>query len=596
MAQILISKVQVRRGQELQTGIPRLDPGEFGWAEDTEHLYIGKRISEGAVDDENTRVLTETDLTNIFSLIGGPGNLAGDSSYRYRSDTQYIQSTTTSIATKLDNWVSLTDYDTSLSPSFQQSEHLDITDTLTAAIQNLYFTAGYNQFSRADTRRRLIIPAGSYVVSSTIDLPPYTTLVGEGPGLTTITFDTTDINPGTPWMFRTVDASGRNFDDDAMDMSIQDGQNARGVRLEGMTLQFTATNILSNSVLVSLDQVIDAEIHNIEFGTKNLSTSTVHGGAIQLRSGEISSDLLDTAPAGNIRIEKCKFHNLGSAVTQAIGTINRFFINNNIFDRLQSGITMWTPGVNTPGPTNGVIDSNRFERISNQAIVLGTATTNVYAYPSYTISSNNTFKGVGNGVDNITNSAISEYSNVATNMPVITFHAAGNKSVNDVFARRDFANLILQTPDNDFYYNPYIQGPGLIESPSVYRRQLSATANDLVFFPLNGGEQKITLHYELWNSNTGYSRKGDLIINLIGVNPLGGAYTQYNDGDPIGTVSDYYNYSCVTTVPDATWNVDSGKAGTDNYVTLQIVGFDPADIDPAYNGPYYIDYQFDQLS
>ena len=44
MAIIEVAKIQVRRGQELQTGIPRLDPGEFGWAEDTEHLYIGKRI------------------------------------------------------------------------------------------------------------------------------------------------------------------------------------------------------------------------------------------------------------------------------------------------------------------------------------------------------------------------------------------------------------------------------------------------------------------------------------------------------------------------------------------------------------------------
>jgi hypothetical protein len=585
MAQILISKVQVRRGQELQTGIPRLDPGEFGWAEDTEHLYIGKRISEGAVDDENTRILTETDLTNIFALIGGPENLAGDSSYRYRSDTHYITSTSTSIATKLNNWVSLTDYDPSLTPSFQQNENFDITDTLTAAIQNLYFTGGYNQFSRLDARRRLIIPAGHYVVSNTIDLPPYTTLVGEGPGLTTITFDDTNVSPATPWMFRTVDAIGQNFDNGSMDMSIQDGQNAKSVRLEGMTLQFTATNMVANSVLVSLDQVIDAEITDVEFGTKGLVTGTFYG-----------SDLLDTAPSGNIRINKCKFHNMESAITQGVGTVNRFFITDNTFDRLQSGITMWTPSVNTPGPVNGVIDGNRFERISNQAIVLGTATTNVYAYPSYTISSNNTFKGVGNGVDNITTSTISEYSNTSTTTPVITFNSAGNKSVNDIFARRDFANLIIQYPGNDFYYNPYIQGPGLIESPSVYRRQLTSISNDLIYFPLNGGEQKITLHYELWNSNTGYSRKGDLIINIIGVNPLGGAYTQYNDGDPIGSVSDYYNYSYVTEVTDPTWNVDSGSAGTYNYVTLQILGFSPNDVDPNASGPYYIDYQFDQLS
>jgi hypothetical protein len=590
MAQILISKVQVRRGQELQTGIPRLDPGEFGWAEDTENLYIGKRIAEGAVDDENTRVLTENDLSNIFSLIHGPENVAGNSSYKYRADTQYIHSTTATIATKLDNWVSLTDYDPSLVPSFNQSENLDITLSLTTAIQNLYFTGGANQFSRADSRRRLIIPSGKYIVSgATIDLPPYTTLVGEGPGLTTITFVPT--SDGQP-MFRTVDASGQNFDSNAMDMSIQNGQNARDIHIEGMTLRFTSTNVY-NAVLLSLDQVVDAEIHNVEFSTADLVTATTYGSAIQLRSGEISSDLLDTAPAGNIRIDKCKFHNLGYAINQGVGTVNRFFITNNTFNRLQNGISMWTPSLSVPGPVNGVIDSNRFERISNQAIILGTATTNVFAYPGYTVSSNNTFKGVGNGSDNISNQ-ISEYS-TGTVLPVITFNSSGNKSINDAFARKDFANLIIQSPGNDFYYNPYIQGPSSITDDAVYRRELSDSTNDLIYFSLNDGEQKITIRYELWNSHTGYSRKGDLLINIIGVDPLG-AYTQYVDGDEIGTVSDYYNYSYITEVADATWNVDSSGAGTYNYVTLQILGFDPNDVDPSQNGPYYIDYQINQIS
>ena len=41
MAVVQISKIQVRRGEENQTGIPQLAGGEFGWAEDTENLYIG---------------------------------------------------------------------------------------------------------------------------------------------------------------------------------------------------------------------------------------------------------------------------------------------------------------------------------------------------------------------------------------------------------------------------------------------------------------------------------------------------------------------------------------------------------------------------
>ena len=47
MAVIEIARIQVRRGQENITGIPVLSPGEFGWAEDTEHLYIGKSVKIG---------------------------------------------------------------------------------------------------------------------------------------------------------------------------------------------------------------------------------------------------------------------------------------------------------------------------------------------------------------------------------------------------------------------------------------------------------------------------------------------------------------------------------------------------------------------
>ena len=112
MAIIEIAKIQVRRGQENQTGMPQLDSGEFGWAEDTEHLYIGKRIADGAVDDNNTRILTENDLVNIFSLIAPGSSVASTSTYKYRDTlpTGYINSVITSIGNKLDDSANLTDW------------------------------------------------------------------------------------------------------------------------------------------------------------------------------------------------------------------------------------------------------------------------------------------------------------------------------------------------------------------------------------------------------------------------------------------------------------------------------------------------------
>ena len=66
MAVVSISRIQVRRGQENQTGVPTLAGGEFGWAADTENLYIGLRREDGGARDDNVRILTENDLVNFL--------------------------------------------------------------------------------------------------------------------------------------------------------------------------------------------------------------------------------------------------------------------------------------------------------------------------------------------------------------------------------------------------------------------------------------------------------------------------------------------------------------------------------------------------
>lgn len=112
MAVVEIAKILVRRGQENQTGMPQLDSGEFGWAEDTEHLYIGKRIVDGATNDRNTRILTEGDLDNIFNLLSAQsGTISSNNNYyRYREQDAWIHSTGTTVQNKLDQFVSLSDY------------------------------------------------------------------------------------------------------------------------------------------------------------------------------------------------------------------------------------------------------------------------------------------------------------------------------------------------------------------------------------------------------------------------------------------------------------------------------------------------------
>ncbi len=65
MSILQISKIQVRRGQKNDSGIPLLSSGEIAWANDAQELYIGNgTIEEGAPLIGNTRILTERDYAD----------------------------------------------------------------------------------------------------------------------------------------------------------------------------------------------------------------------------------------------------------------------------------------------------------------------------------------------------------------------------------------------------------------------------------------------------------------------------------------------------------------------------------------------------
>ena len=68
MAVVSISRIQVRRGQKnAGSGLPQLASGEFGWAVDSQELYIGNgAVSEGSPFVGNTKMLSQHD--NLFEF------------------------------------------------------------------------------------------------------------------------------------------------------------------------------------------------------------------------------------------------------------------------------------------------------------------------------------------------------------------------------------------------------------------------------------------------------------------------------------------------------------------------------------------------
>ena len=501
MAVIEIAKIQVRRGQENQTGIPQLDPGEFAWAEDTERLYIGKRIAEGASTDENSRILTEQDL-NFFKLASQSTGTV-NSAYTYRQGDAFIGADPSTVQEKLDQTVSLTDF--GVNPSFTAT---NITTEFKKAIEKIFKNQGEGDWQRPNARRNLVIPAGSYILDSTVQLPPYTSLIGEGEDLTIITM----INPDP--MFVTVDSYGTGYPS----MLTASTATSRNISIKGMTLAYTATiTATTTGALLSLDNVKGAVVENVKFQS-GASTGT----GIQLR-GQITG-AVDIETCSDIQINHCTFDNLYTGVL-ATGTVLRPVIGKSIFSNLDKGIVMTaSPTELYRSPIGAKFIENRFDRISDEAIYVGTA-----SHVTNHISEQNTFRHVGNkrGID-------SSVTTSTDHSPVISFLADGNSSVNDTFNRKSVAAATTASiSTSSFYYNPLVIGNASINSSVVITATIIAsTTTNIIKIPVTGKDQMLFMKYSLYSvdrQTKGYSRKGVLTLNV--------------SHDGFGSINDRFNYS-----------------------------------------------------
>jgi hypothetical protein len=507
MAVIEISKIQVRRGEELQTGIPRLDPGEFAWAQDTEHLYIGKRIVEGANSDENTRILTEADINDFLTLAL---STATGGVYKYRNGEVHITSLPTTVADKLDTLVSITDF--GVTPS---SDPIDIYTELNAAVDNIF-----NNSFPDDARRTLLIPAGVYYVSDTVVLPPNTSLRGEGPGLTTLVLSNS-INP----LFKTEDSAGNLFEDPAFMSSGAFGP--QNIQISNLTLAHKK-ELTNNQPLLSLDNVDTAVLSNVEFTSTGTSTVRNYGLGLEIRGTRISG----VEQAKNISLHNCEFSAMNRGMSST-GTVINVTVNNSIFRDLNQGINLSTGTVSAEPPKSFVISNSRFEKISREAIFVGTATS-----ATNHISHQNMFRHVGNGLS--VGGPNDDDTPTSQTSPVVAYYSQGNRSHNDNFNRRDVAEY----QSGSFYYNPLIAGRGTADSGQTRTVTVAASSgsNYIVKLPLTGIDQSVTMRYSMYDA-TNYSRKGRLIINIVGA-------------DGSATISDYYDYSYISAVIDPTFDID----------------------------------------
>ena len=192
MAVVQISRIQVRRGKENSgSGLPQLASGEMAWSIDAQNLWIGNgSVAEGAPKVGNTKILTQNDL-------GSNGNILDLITYQYKKNDYSIVTGTQGanypyirdIQQKLDEFSNVTDFG-ALGDG--------ITDD-TAAIQLAINQLFLNDINLSDISSRvtLYFPPGKYIITSTLSVPSYATLVGAGKEKTIVQFNDTNTAAGT---------------------------------------------------------------------------------------------------------------------------------------------------------------------------------------------------------------------------------------------------------------------------------------------------------------------------------------------------------------------------------------------------------------
>jgi len=513
MAVVQISKIQVRRGQENQTGTPQLAGGEFGWAADTENLYIGLKREDGGVRDANIRVLTENDVRLFASFVSSStstGMLSTITNYTWNVDNSKTITSSTyvtnnnivrTVQNKLDDLVSVADF------GVISSSTTDCSIALQTAIDHLFLDMDFNNTTtQYDTQgslqynKTLYFPAGIYRVGQTLKIPRNTILIGEGIDKTIIENITTGSG-----ILRTVDWYGRrgqhpsnNYNQGEFDsennnsatLSITGPGQPKNIHIEGMTLRYSASSIANpNLPLISLDCVDNAVIKKVKF--QGTYTTALNPAVAPGYSG-IDIRGYSACTSENILIDNCQFIGLYYDIRSNYDT-NNIVIQNNSFSYSTYGIAFGTSTnvLVTDGPTYARILNNKFQYINNQGIFVGP---NITGVPTNHVSQNNSFIRVGD------NGTAEGSASVGTS--VIKFVTKGNASVNDYFGRQLHHNKQLgTTPGSISTYYPLIDGKTTIDLNAVNTTTLAAsTSTPIMRLPITGNTQFLTLKYVCTNN------------------------------------------------------------------------------------------------
>jgi hypothetical protein len=415
MAVVQISKIQVRRGLSNQTGIPQLSGGEFAWAIDAQELYIGNgAVSEGAPYVGNTQILTINDASNIFKL-ANTYTFEGNTGATVITGVDANNPIQRTLQSKLDDTITLTDFGAIGSGTDNDTKAMQRT------LDQIYLNSADKSLKKS--KRKVIFPAGEFLITGTIFVPPYATIEGAGKDKTVIIQSTA----GLP-IFQTCDLTSTPTNK-VVFPAIQSITAPTQVSIKGLTVKF-ASNALETSEegLINLDCATDAVIEDVKFLGRTTTAAGAGSWSSSIKGIKIRGQGATTS--NRVKIENCNFENLSAGV-YSNWDITNVRINNSTFITMGKGVSLaetLTVGdvSQRHGPVDVKITNSRFDTTWQPALYVGSNTNNV---SSLVISENNTYINCGN------RGSVNDDDDQSTE--VITFWSDGNKSQNDYFSRDD---------------------------------------------------------------------------------------------------------------------------------------------------------------
>jgi len=312
MAIIQISRIQHRRG--LQQDLPNLASAELGWSLDSQKLYIGNgTLSEGAPVEGVTEILTQN--SDLFALVesfqfkalpaGFVANTSGDNEGFKRT-----------LQEKLDDVVNVRDF------GAKGDGQTDDTAAITRALNNAY--AYSSTIGGIDMHRTVYFPAGFYLVSDSIKVPPFVRIQGDGKRSTVIRSILTEVST----IFVLADSNN----------AVGSTLGSQPGTIETQAREYTISDIgLHNKTDVdnrclTIDGGTDVHLIRVAFmGNEDLtvpSTDQGSGKAAVFVSG--ASSLI---PSQRIYFSGCEFrdHNVG---VEILGSTKDVILRDCVFEDL----------------------------------------------------------------------------------------------------------------------------------------------------------------------------------------------------------------------------------------------------------------------